>query len=632
MSEAGIGLLNEHEGVAQAPVESYQEPPEERETRRLVEKLYQDAKRHRKRYDEPWLGYYKFFRGKQWEEKRPSYRHSEVINLVFKTIQSVVPIMTDSKPKFAYLPQEPSDLELSEILNDVCEADWEKYGWLYALTEAIYESHFYGTGLGYTGYDPNANYGAGAVERCSADPFYFFPDPNAVDVNGKKTRYAVWAEPVDLDVLKAEYSAKARFLRADLEDLSYEDKTSLEEIKYRAPNRDRIYVETQERPDSGRRPMALKLVVYIKSGEIVEQTRKKLGADGKETGELEYESRLKYPNGRKIVVGGGCLLEDGPFDFEDGLIPYSRLTNYMLPREFWGMSEIEQLKSPQILFNKIVSFTMDVMTLMGNPIWVIDNDSGIDTENIFNRPGLVLEKNKGSEVTREEGVQLQPYVLQVIDRLKSWFDDLSGDSDVSRGISSEGVTAASAITALQEASRTRIRQKSRNLDQHLQDEGQLYKNRVFQFYTAPQVFRITRNNAVQKYFKFHVEQRPMPDGSTQTVATVRPYLQDPETGQWHESLEAKEYIRRGDFDVKVTTGSSLPFAKKEKADLAFQMFDRQIVDAEEVLDATDYPNKDKVLQRMQQMAAQAAAMAPPTEGGAPVPGAPAPAGAPPPAA
>ena len=620
---AGTGLLNEHEGVAQAPVETYQEPQEERQARMLAEHLYQSAKRHRKKYDESWLGYYKFFRGKQWEEKRPSYRHSEVINMVFKSIQSVVPIMTDSKPKVAFLPQEPSDLELSEILNEVCESDWDKYGWLYNLTETIYESHFYGTGLGYTGFDSNANLGAGAIDRCSADPFYFFPDPNAENVNGKKTRYAVYAEPVDIDVLKSEYPDKARFIRSDLDDLQYDDKTNLEEIKYRAPNRDKVYGETSERPDHGRRPMALKICVYIKSGEVIEQAREKLGLNGEKTGEMEYESRLKYPNGRKIVTGGGVLLEDGPMPFDDGLIPYSRLTNYILPREFWGMSEIEQLKSPQVMFNKLISFVMDVLTLMGNPIWVVDNDSGIDTDNLFNRPGLVVEKNKGSEVNRQEGVQLQPYVLQVIDRMKSWFDDMSGDSDVSRGISSEGVTAASAITALQEASRTRVRQKSRNLDQYLQDDGILYKNRVFQYYTAPQVFRLTRNNAVQKYFKFHVENRPQPDGSSQTVATVRPYIQDPETGQWHESLEAKEYIRRGDFDVKVTTGSSLPFAKKERADMAFELFDRQIADAEEVLDAIDYPNKEKLLLRMQQKAAEAAAMGSPP--GAPGQGPPPPA-------
>ncbi len=626
MRESGTGLLGEHEAAAQAPVEQYNEPPEEREARRLGEYLYLQAKKHRAKYDEPWLRNYKFFRGKQWEERRPSYRHSEVINMTFKTIQSVIPIMTDSKPKISFLPQEPSDLELSEILNEVCEADWEKHGWLYRLTECLYESHIYGTGLLYVGYDPDADYGAGAIELCSADPFYQFPDPAAEDVNTKKTRYWVTAEPVEVETLKAEHPKKARYIRPDLDDLNDDEKTSLEEIKYRAPNRDRVYLETEEKPSQGSRPMALKICVYIKSGEVVEEAKTRMGDGGAET--THYEQRLKYPNGRKIVIGGGVLLSDGPFDRDDGLIPYARLTNYILPREFWGISEIEQLKSPQVMFNKLISFVMDVLTLMGNPIWVVDNDSGIDTDNLTNRPGLVVEKNKGSEATRQEGAQLQPYVLQVIDRMKSWFDDVAGDTDVSRGVSSEGVTAMGAIQALQEASRTRVRQKSRNLDTCLQCGGRLWLNSAFQYYSAPKVYRITRNGAAQKYFKFHVENREDGQGSYQRVATVRPFIQDPATGAFQESLEAKEYVMRGDFDVSVTTGSSLPFAKKETADLSLQLFDRGISDAEDVLEKLDYPGKEKLLLRLQQKAqaeAQAAAMgAPPEAAGAP-PAGPAPA-------
>lgn len=594
------GLLSEHEGVnkSQAPVESYNEPTEEKQARKLAERLYKEAKTHRKAYDENWLRNYKMFRGKQWEERRPSYRHSEVINLVFKSIQSIVPQMTDARPKFSFLPQEPSDLELAQILDELCDADWAKYGWLYKLTETIYESKFYGHGIGYMGYDHDADGGAGAPEMCASDPFYFFPDPNAEDVNGKKTRYAVYAEPVDLDVLKAQYPQKAQYMRSDLDDLAYEDKTSLEEIKYRAPNRDKIYVETEERMDRTKRELGLKLICYIKSGEMIEQVVERIDETGAKV--QQYEQRLKYPNGRMIVVAGGVVVEDRGLPFADGLIPYARLTNYILPREFYGISDVEQTRSPQIMFNKIVSFAMDTLTIMGNPIWIADNDSGVDTDALVNRPGLVVTKNKGSEVRREEGVHLQPYVFQLIDRLKVAFDDMSGDTDVSRGISSEGVTAASAIQALQEASRTRIRQNSRNLDQFLQELGMMYKNRVFEFYTSPRVFRITNIDGSEKYFKFHVEKREDGKGGQQTVATIRPFIKDEITGRYHESLEAKELIKRGDFDVRVTTGSSLPFAKKEKADLALQLFDRGIVDAEEVLEATDYPNKEKVLVRMQQ--------------------------------
>ena len=64
--------------------------------------------------------------------------------------------------------------------------------------------------------------------------------------------------------------------------------------------------------------------------------------------------------------------------------------------------------------------------------------------------------------------------------------------------------------------------------------------------------------------------------------------------------------------MRVSTGSSLPFAKAEKEAKLLNLFDRQIIDAEEVLKGTDYPNFQAVLQRLEmkkQQEAQAAMMA-----------------------
>jgi hypothetical protein len=67
-----------------------------------------------------------------------------------------------------------------------------------------------------------------------------------------------------------------------------------------------------------------------------------------------------------------------------------------------------------------------------------------------------------------------------------------------------------------------------------------------------------------------------------------------------------EYQMRGKFDVRVTTGSSLPFSKAEKEQRLLNLFDRQIIDAEEVLKSLEYPNYEALLQRMEQKAMQAA--------------------------
>jgi hypothetical protein len=597
MSE--MQMLGEHQSARESESTKpggYTPTPEEKKANKLANRLFDKAKKHRAKYDSRWLDYYKMVRGKQWKEQRPSYRHSEVINMIFQHIQSQVPILSDARQRFEFLPEEPSDTEFAKILDEVAESDWQRGNWTYKLTEALYDSHFYGTGMTEMGYDPKAKLGAGQIDFMSKELHYCFPDPDALDVN-ERSSFFIYAEPVDVEKLKAEYPDKAKYIKPDLIDLIKGDKTDFNDVQYLSPVDSRTTIE-ESNPDVYKgQDKALKLTCYLTSEEIEEEQKSETN---QETGEVKtfYEQRKKYPNGRKICIAGGIVVHDGPNPYDDGLFPYARLVNYIDPRVFWGISEIEPLESPQKIFNKLLSFALDVMTLMGNPIWIADTNSEIDTDNLINRPGLVIEKAPGTEVRREEGVQLQPYVLNLAESMRSWFNDIGGSQDVTRGAKPEGITAASAISQLQEAAQTRIRQKSRNLDACLQNLGQLYKNRVFQFYTAPRIVRLTNNDNATKYFKLSIENRPLEDGTTQKIAKVRNYIQNPTTGTYAADPQEQEYVIRGDFDVRVVTGSALPFAKDQKFQKARQMFLDGVIDEEEYLKAAEYPNWEIILQRM----------------------------------
>jgi hypothetical protein len=278
-----------------------------------------------------------------------------------------------------------------------------------------------------------------------------------------------------------------------------------------------------------------------------------------------------------------------------------------------------------------MSFVLDVLHLMGNPIWLVDNTSGVDTDALFNRPGMVLEPNPNTRVQRVEGTQLQPYVLNLAQMVAGELDELAATEEVSRGVKPEGVTAAKAIEALQDTAQTRLRLKARVLDAYLQQFGQMWLSRTFQFRTVPQVYRYTNNQNATKYFKFHVADEPQFDPmgmpvmdevgnqATQKVVKYRELNPDPITGQTVLGDE-KTFNAQGKFDVRVATGSSLPFAKTERVNTAFQLFDRGIIDQEEVLKASDYPNYEAVLARMQQKAMaqaqmQAQAMPPSAQSG-----------------
>lgn len=584
-----------------API-GYEPTPQQEEAIRLVERCYQKARNARKPYDEKWLDYYRMFRGKQWKDTRPSYRHSEVINLISRAIQSSVPILTDGRPKPQFIPQEPQDLEVAGILNEVLESDWDAGNWLHTLTEIIYDAHFYGAGFGCLKYDPDADEGAGRVGFESDDPFAMYPDPAARDVN-QKCNYFVHAEPRPIDELKRKYPEFAEFIKPDLIDYAKRDRSYFDaQVRYRSPTDNRSIVEGQSY-DIEANDEALVITMYIHDLAFVEE---EMEAHDEKTGEQSkvYVQRLKYPKGRKLTVINGVLVHESDIEYDDKKFPYIRLLNYVLPREFWGISEVEQLESPQKMFNKLLSFALDVLTLMGNPIWVVDTTSGVDVDNLFNRPGLIIEKEPGSEVRREEGVHLQPYVLQMLGELKQYFDDISGSNDVSRGVKPEGVTAASAIEALQEAAQTRLRQKTRNIDTFMQNFGQMYLSRVFQYYDAPRVFRITNDQSVTKYFKFHIEKYDDPEsGDQKLMAKVRDFNQGDDGKQYLG--EERAYEIRGKFDVRVSSGSSLPFEKQRVESQTYQLFDRGIIDAEEVLKNIKYPNAEAVLQRVAEKQAMA---------------------------
>lgn len=585
--------LQEHEAPEKIQTEGsaqYQPTDEDKEAIKLVEKLFDKAKKHKAIYDEKWINYYHMFRGKQWKEARPSYRHSEVFNMIFQSIQSTVPIQTDSRPRFSFLPQEPSDREFSDILNDVAESDWVRLNWLEQLTEVIYDANIYGTGTSECCYDADAMMGMGDISYKSFDPFYIFPDPSARDVN-LDACYVVTAEPLDVDVIKRRYPDKKEFIKPDLVDMLSSSKNDLSPFRFKSPVDIKVTMEGGNPQELTYKDKALLVTLYTKSDEYEEDE-----VQSEETGEKAYEQKLKYPNGRKIVICNGVLLENNENPYDDGLFPFQRLINYTLPREFWGISEIEQLEGPQKTFNKLISFALDVLTLMGNPIWLNPTSSDVDSDMLTNRPGLVVEHNPGHAPTRIEGVQLQPYVLNLAQDIRVWFNEISGSQDITRGVQPSGITAASAISSLQDAAQTRLRQKARHLDAYLQSLGQQYVNRVFQFYTAPRVFRVTGKDGASKYFKMHVTT----DDQGNKKATVE------------NEGQVKEYAIKGQFDVRVSTGSSLPFAKAEKEQRMLNFFDRGIIDAEEVLKGTEYPNWEAVLQRVQERKeaeAQAAAQA-----------------------
>lgn len=608
------GMLESHQApVKDAPKDSLTQTDEEKALVKQVMKLFKKAAKHRRQYDSSWVSNYKMYRGQQWLGKRPSYKHKEVVNLIYQTIQSQTSVMLDVRPTLGFLPRDPSDLELAEIISMVFQADWERGAWSDELMQVVYDAHFYSVGFSGLGYKKDLNKGFGGQEYSCEDPFDFYPDPDATDVN-KKGEWFLKVRPESVDKMKVEYSGHKYVsqIKPDMEDLSYE-KRSVDTL-HRTKNTDLdlpAYVPSGPSASGDEdNDKVMRIIAYLKPSEVEE-----VKDVDESTGEELFITRKKYPKGRKVVIMNSFVFEDKELDDDHLEFPFSRCLNSALPREFYGVSEIDNTKGPQMVFNKLINFSLDVLTLMGNPIWLVPLEGNVNTRKLNSSPGLIVEHAKDGQPQRLEGLGLQPAVLQMIDRMEKWFNDEAGTQDVTRGVNPTGVTANAAIENLLDQAQKRIKQKMRNMDSYLKSMGRQWVSNVFQYYTAPQIFRLTNKEGANKYFKFYVEDKEVDDGSGQPpkkekFAIIRDYVQN-DKNQLVPSNEQREYQVRGDFDIIVNTVSGLPFSEAQKQDKLMGLFSAGVIDAEEVLKGIDYPNYQAVLARVQQQQAAASQAAAP---------------------
>lgn len=574
---------------------------------RMVEKMFSRAKKAKQLTNERIIDNYLFFRGKHWNERRPMHRHQEVINLAHQIIQQQLPILTDPRPNIETIPEEPSDFLFSEFMTQILRSKWDRKQHSKQLSESIIDAFYAGTAIAKIIWNPELLNGLGDYEWKVVDPLYVYTDDRMTDFNDNIGTFVIEAEPTPVDEIKRRYPKKGHLVKGDLSDADLRrfKKSAMNDQKIRSPVDNRTFIDIGDfQRDSTEQKEALLIECWMTSDELIEQEIEKLDDKGNLT--KAFQVVKKYPKGRKIVIASGILLEDIENPYDDGKMPYARFRDYILPREFWGEGEIDQIKGPNRIMNKAMSYLLDILSLMGNPIWKVPAGAGIDVEKLLNSPGLVVEHNDGAEPKREMGVQAQPFIFQIFDRAQNLVEKISGVNEVSQGVAPANASGV-AIDALQEAAQTRLRQKARNLNEFLTDIGKLIVSRILQFYTEPRVERMTGNPATAEFFRFHIEETASEAGPVR-LAVMQPVVPNEFGGL--TAGEVREVEIKDNLDLRVDTGTELPLRKARlKAD-AQALYSQGIIDEEELLGAMDWPNKERTLNKFKerQAMAQEAAM------------------------
>lgn len=406
-----------------------------------------------KRWNEYWDAYNgDYFKGKNL----PDYKSDLVSNYIFSTIETIRPIMLDNDPQFQSMPRQPEGTAFSSDLNEALMYEWDREGMTTKLYRELITTLVTGTSVYFLPWDGQEK----QVKAIPVNPFNIFPDPLATCV--EDAEYIIYAS------YKNESRMKRLFPK-------HADKLDGADVNYS----ELVYNNNRNASVSNQ---ILVLEVWTRDHETIE------------TDASNGEKKLRYPNGRVLTLAPelGILLSDKAMPYQDKQFPFVLMKDYDVPGKFWGEGEVAQLMSPQKYMNELNNAILDNAKATANMPWIVDKNSGIAPNSITSRPGLVLRKNPGTEVKRDQPPGLPAYVVNAMETYKSDMEQISGIFDSLKGNSATGVYTAQGILALQEAGQARIRLKVKIMEEALGKIGRIWYSRMQQFWKDDKWLRMTK--------------------------------------------------------------------------------------------------------------------------------------------
>jgi hypothetical protein len=215
----------------------------------------------------------------------------------------------------------------------------------------------------------------------------------------------------------------------------------------------------------------------------------------------------KYPSfwRRTVWCESEKLVDESP-EVQDGMVPLVPIYSYKVLGSIYGEGEVKNIVHCQKSYNEMDYAEYKALKLNSNSGWVIDNNSGVDKTTLDNREGIVVEKNQGTQVQRLMPGTVSPqYQVRKAQDQRS-MEEISGINEITQGRRPRGITAGIAIQAVRESSITRIRQKSRNIEEYTMLRlGQLVASRIIKYWSTERKLRVYDRNGQIAFISFEPE-------------------------------------------------------------------------------------------------------------------------------
>ena len=313
------------------------------------------------------------------------------------------------------------------------------------------------------------------------------------------------------------------------------------------------------------------------------------------------------------IPQGESMAERGLYDH--ALYPFVTMSLYPIEGSICGYGLTDIGRDTQFQIDKLNKAIVDNAVTGATPRYFIRNDGTVNEAEYADssKRFIHVEGNLGEENIRPvDTMNLDTvyvnFLQQKIDEMKF----ITSNQDASNGIAPAGVTAGSAISALQETAGKNARSSNKNFHRAFREVCYQIVELIRQFYDLPRTFRIMPDGMQEQFVEFdNTGLKPQPQ-----------MLAGNDMG-----------LRLPEFDIDVTTEKANPYKKMEINELALNFYNQgffnpQMTDqALACLSMMDFTKKDEVMNKIrengtlqemlvmyQQLALQYAQMVDPMQG------------------
>jgi hypothetical protein len=374
----------------------------------------------------------KIYEGTYWGENdaevvRGDKRPRMATPMITSCIENIKADLIDETPEAVIMPDAAGDAPLvtAKVLTKVVEQELDVCDWEGEYVKGAQDFLQDGWCVFEPGHDPLANNGLGGSFIHYIVNKNFMCDPQTPELQDGRACFVLDVKPWDW--LKQHYPDIFPYMDGDdgLVETDRIDSTT-------EPNRVKAYrvIELWVKEFDAKEKATAVHFVRVAGHQVLE------------------DSKLTYPNGY----------------YEHGKFPFRICRLYPQKGSALGLGICDLFKDTQRYADKLNAILLENALRARNPRLFIQ-EGLVDIEDVrdFSREAIEVQGNLDSAVKWMDTQPLPSYLMNFVQGLQQSIKNEAGSNDQSRGQTAGGVTAASAITALQDMSTKRSRMEAREL-------------------------------------------------------------------------------------------------------------------------------------------------------------------------